>query len=588
MHLPQNAAISMVTDEARVTGRGVHRGAGGNEFQSIFSGPKEADGNVAVKPSDALASGEPRSPDPKPADADATVRTLGGETGMMTAPLGAAPLPLPDAKAAEPLPEQEAAELAANPQMAEPTVEMSPEDMVFGAAAQLPVNADGRRVQITMTPVLGPAPPKTSSTKSSAMREAVSGVPHLQKTGASSPAATGPGAENLVPVEETTAMRSGKTSAVSAAGTLAARGHVLSGGDGDANSIDQNESLALSRDRTTDSMVRGSAQMSQAVGEAGDSTPAQTDRGAGAKMGGTLLPDPGNFPSAAMRNAPNPQGADTADPHAMDHRLSGAQSTQPANPTGTGIGAPVSQTPAESLPASPGVRGYPSGAGHPESAAVSPVTGEAQGDAKGGLRRANTVRAGEAAAEPMGVASAGTGRLSGATESVFEVESAFSETALGEARVATRGSAASAAHIFQAPETPRHAALQIAEIVRASGERMVELRLQPEELGRVHLTMSQDATGTLTVALNVERAETLDLLRRNIDLLGAQLRGLGYENVDFSFQGDGAGAQGGRPDTGTAAAGPQEVDEAAPRRTLPPRPEDGLNGSAGGGIDLRL
>ncbi len=184
---------------------------------------------------------------------------------------------------------------------------------------------------------------------------------------------------------------------------------------------------------------------------------------------------------------------------------------------------------------------------------------------------------------------AGAGSLGGLAnasllnDAAFPVEPGVAEVVPGDVRSVPREGAAGPPPVFSAPETPRNVALQIAEVIRASGERAVELRLQPEELGRVHLTMSQDATGTLTVSLNAERAETLDLLRRNIDMLGADLRELGYESVDFSFSGDGAGSD--APPDGAARRGAQTAGPAleTPEPIPAPRPA-----TAGGGIDLRL
>ncbi|MCB1337756.1 MAG: flagellar hook-length control protein FliK [Maritimibacter sp.] len=140
----------------------------------------------------------------------------------------------------------------------------------------------------------------------------------------------------------------------------------------------------------------------------------------------------------------------------------------------------------------------------------------------------------------------------------------------------------------QTADTARNAAIQIADVVRAGGERAVELRLHPEELGRVQLTMSQDATGGLTVSLNVERPETLDLLRRHIDQLASELRQLGYGSIDFSFRGDGGrDGQGVPSDDGEASTrtegrarttGPNDAPQSANPHRL----------TSSGGIDMRL
>lgn len=145
------------------------------------------------------------------------------------------------------------------------------------------------------------------------------------------------------------------------------------------------------------------------------------------------------------------------------------------------------------------------------------------------------------------------------------------------------------AQLQQAADTARNAAIQIAEVVRASGELAVELRLHPEELGRVQVTMSQDASGSLTVSLNVERADTLDLLRRNIDQLAAELRQLGYGSVGFSFHGEG-GRDGRGSENGAPAQEAQGLAKSATPDKSDATPVAGPSVPAASGdtIDMRL
>lgn len=75
-------------------------------------------------------------------------------------------------------------------------------------------------------------------------------------------------------------------------------------------------------------------------------------------------------------------------------------------------------------------------------------------------------------------------------------------------------------------------------VLRAAPEGVVEVRLSPEELGRVRLSMSQAEVG-MTVHISAERPETLDLMRRNIDMLESDLRDQGFQDLNFSF-GEGA------------------------------------------------
>lgn len=128
---------------------------------------------------------------------------------------------------------------------------------------------------------------------------------------------------------------------------------------------------------------------------------------------------------------------------------------------------------------------------------------------------------------------------------------------------------------------------QIADSVTRGGERAVELTLSPEELGRVRLTLTTTDQG-VTVSVQTERPETLDLIRRNIDHLARDFRDLGYSSIGFSF-GD-RPQERDQPET-QALPGEQhrEAGQATPRHTQntdiatnPPAPP------ASGGLDLRL
>lgn len=81
---------------------------------------------------------------------------------------------------------------------------------------------------------------------------------------------------------------------------------------------------------------------------------------------------------------------------------------------------------------------------------------------------------------------------------------------------------------------PRFLAQQLAEAARAGPDRPVEIMLEPAELGRVRMTLSP-GDGTMVVNLLAERAETADLLRRNLETLAQEFHALGYQDVQFSF-----------------------------------------------------
>lgn len=81
---------------------------------------------------------------------------------------------------------------------------------------------------------------------------------------------------------------------------------------------------------------------------------------------------------------------------------------------------------------------------------------------------------------------------------------------------------------------PRGVARQIAEALIAAHENGIDLQLSPEELGRVKLSMTQGEAGFL-VTVSADRPETLELLRRHIDLLGEEFAALGLGDTAFSF-----------------------------------------------------
>ncbi len=75
---------------------------------------------------------------------------------------------------------------------------------------------------------------------------------------------------------------------------------------------------------------------------------------------------------------------------------------------------------------------------------------------------------------------------------------------------------------------------QLVQAAKSAIDGMIEVKLSPEELGRVRMAMSSGEAG-MTVTITAERAETLDLIRRNIDLLAADLTEQGFGDLNFSF-----------------------------------------------------
>jgi flagellar hook-length control protein FliK len=97
----------------------------------------------------------------------------------------------------------------------------------------------------------------------------------------------------------------------------------------------------------------------------------------------------------------------------------------------------------------------------------------------------------------------------------------------------------------QPDELPRLIARQLADISQRTPDRPVEVALNPEELGRVRMSISAHESG-ITMALLVERPETLGLMRRHIDQLTQEFHALGFEDVRFLFsqnsKSDGSGS----------------------------------------------
>lgn len=105
----------------------------------------------------------------------------------------------------------------------------------------------------------------------------------------------------------------------------------------------------------------------------------------------------------------------------------------------------------------------------------------------------------------------------------------------------------------------RHAAQQIAMAITQTNGKVTEISLNPEELGRVRLSLAA-GEGAITLAISADRPETADLLRRHIDTLAQEFRSLGYDNLTFSF-GSGSDASG---SAGSDNAGSETGAEAVP------------------------
>jgi hypothetical protein len=130
-----------------------------------------------------------------------------------------------------------------------------------------------------------------------------------------------------------------------------------------------------------------------------------------------------------------------------------------------------------------------------------------------------------------------------------------------------------------APGVVRHVAQQLAVTITQTTGQPTEIALNPEELGRVRMSMSL-TDGTLMLHINAERPATADLLRRHIDTLAQEFRSLGYNDISFDF-GDGRTQDEARHDAGPLTEHAEDATETqAPEQTGVRQPR--------GGLDLRL
>lgn len=134
-----------------------------------------------------------------------------------------------------------------------------------------------------------------------------------------------------------------------------------------------------------------------------------------------------------------------------------------------------------------------------------------------------------------------------------------------------------------APEISRQIAVQLADAMPQAIGREVEISLNPQELGRVRISLSTQDAG-LNMTIMAERAETLDLMRRHIDQLAQEFRELGYGDVSFNFGQSGNE----RPQEDSQAVpgysvAPDETGAATRTAASSPRPVATVTG-----LDLRI
>ena len=135
-----------------------------------------------------------------------------------------------------------------------------------------------------------------------------------------------------------------------------------------------------------------------------------------------------------------------------------------------------------------------------------------------------------------------------------------------------------------------HVASQLAQAAVQTTSGTTDITLNPKELGHVKLSL-QAVDGTMYVAIAAERPETAELMRRHIDSLAQEFRGLGYQDVSFSFAGR-QGGNGSGPDPGFGQSGSPEQEQLTESSAELPAdryiPRRAAAQTGGTGLDLRL
>jgi len=85
------------------------------------------------------------------------------------------------------------------------------------------------------------------------------------------------------------------------------------------------------------------------------------------------------------------------------------------------------------------------------------------------------------------------------------------------------------------PLSPSNVPVEIATRLH-EGQHRFEIRLDPPELGRIDVRLDIDHDGQVTSRLIVERAETLDLLKRDAPQLERALQDAGFKTSDSGLQ----------------------------------------------------
>ncbi|MEP3633758.1 MAG: flagellar hook-length control protein FliK [Shimia thalassica] len=96
-----------------------------------------------------------------------------------------------------------------------------------------------------------------------------------------------------------------------------------------------------------------------------------------------------------------------------------------------------------------------------------------------------------------------------------------------------------AAGLFEAQPSPRgldapDVSRQLAQAIQRGTDGSVEIRLSPEELGDVKMRVAQ-SENAISITIQSERADTLELMKRHHQLLEKELLSMGFQEASFFF-----------------------------------------------------
>ncbi|QCO55316.1 hypothetical protein EOK75_05720 [Pseudorhodobacter turbinis] len=137
--------------------------------------------------------------------------------------------------------------------------------------------------------------------------------------------------------------------------------------------------------------------------------------------------------------------------------------------------------------------------------------------------------------------------------------------------------------VSQTPVPVQEIPAQIVAHAQPGKPAAMELILAPEELGKIRIHLTPDGDN-MRVVIQAERPEAMELIRRNIEALSAELRQSGFASTSFSFEGWAGDAEGRQVKKSTVAI--ENTMDIAPDEATLNQPTNSMQSSAG--LDLRV